>query len=1145
MKFFYNASAVQRTFGTSMLSPAKAMQKFRSNTTKTLVLGVKLAAVFILTACLQVSAKTTNAQKLSISIKNGSLEKLFSEIEKKTNYVFFYDVTILKGTQPVTVEAKDMSVEEILDRTVKQQSLEYSISNRTIFVKKAGKIVAAEVYGGGEVPGAGISASGVVVNEFGQPMSGASVMILETKKSTVTNAKGEFALAGVPVNGTLVISYIGYASQRIKVKEQAHIGVRMKVTNDELDKVVVQGYGETSQRLSTGDIAVVTAAEIEKQPVQLNPLLALQGRVAGLDIQQTSGYASAPIRATIRGLSSVDPTQVPDPLYVVDGVPLTVLNIGRTQSYSTGSYGFLQNVGLTGPANGQSPLFSINTSDIETITVLKDADATSIYGSRGANGVILITTKSGKPGKTHLDLHVEEGVNTVTRYWKLLNTPQYLAMRREALKNDGLTPTVSNAPDLLLWDTTRSTDWQKVLYGRAGKVTTAQASLTGGDVHTTFRIGTSYTHSTAITTASGADQKASVSLNVTHHSNDQRLTITFTNGYSFTKSDMIPLPGKITYAPDAPSIYDSSGKLNWKEWNAAKVFGSTSANPFGPLLQPYTAKTSFLNSNLVLSFQLFRGLTVSTSLGYNNGQSNQLSLRPIASQDPATNPTGLAQFGNNNNKNWIVEPQINYNVPLGPGSISVLIGGSIQSTSTDGIYIQGRGYNNDALLHTISNAPTQYTSDNYGEYRYAAVFGRIGYDIDHKYLLNFNARRDGSSNYGPGNEFGSFASVGAAWIFTEEGWLKKKLSFLSFGKLQGSYGTTGSDGGIPYGYITRWSSSGLISYDGIQPVIPTQHANPNYQWQVNRKLEGSISLGFFRDWITIRASYYRNRTNNQLLPYPTPVLSGFSTVLSNLPALVQNQGWEFTIGGRGVHTKYFSWSPNINFSFNQNKFLSFPGLGSSPYRNSGMIGQPLNGAYVLHYTGIDPQTGQYTYEDKNHDGVITPNYTAPNGGDVYFKKLSPSIVTGFGFNFDLQGFNLALFFNVKKQTGVNALSQGFTPGRIGYNQPAEVLGRWQKPGDITNVGKFSTMGAQDPNGYLGSSDIGYTDASYIRLSSLSLTYALPDAYVKKAGMQKFSLYLRANNIFVLTKYKGIDPETQNFGGLPPTRTIIGGLSVNF
>lgn len=1114
----------------------------RKNTTGTKTMRVmKLTALIVLTTILQVAAKGVAQDKITFTGKDVPLEKVFTAIKKQTSYLFLYNDALLVNAKKVTLQVKNASLEDVLSECFKDQPFDYKINGRTIFIINRPEPEKKDQSGVSGVP-PGDEVKGRITNAKGEPLSGASIYIKRSGKFIITNAKGEFFLKNVALSETITISYTGYSSQTVKVGSKTNLLFVMQIADDELDKVVIQGYGKISQRLSTGNVAVVTAEEIEKQPV-INPLMALQGRVAGLDIQQTSGYASAPIIATIRGLTSVDPSQVSDPLYIIDGVPLTVLNIGKTQNYATGSYGFLQNPGLIGPANGQSPLFSINPRDIESITVLKDADATSIYGSRGANGVILITTKSGKPGKTNLDLHVDMGVKKVTRYWEMLNTQQYIEMRREAFSNDGRTPDIYNAPDLLVWDSTRYTDWQKALYGRAGKVTNVQVSLTGGNSQTSFRIGGTYTHATEITTASGADKRGAISLSLTHRSINQRLSITFSNGYCFTQSDMIQLPGRITIAPNAPSIYDSSGKLNWHGWNATFP-GATGYNPFGSLLQPYNAKTNFLNSNLVISYEPFRGLTLSTSFGYNNAQSNQMALRPISSQDPANKPTGSSQFGNNSNKNWIIEPQITYNAPLGPGNLNILIGGTMQGTSTQGMYITGDGYTSDALLKTISNAPQKFTDENYGEYRYSAIFGRIGYNIANKYLINFNARRDGSSNYGPGNQFGNFASVGAAWIFTEEKWFKKHLSLLSFGKLQGSYGTTGSDGGIPYGYITRWTSNGLRTYADMQTLIATQHANPDYQWQLNRKLEGSVSLGFFRDWITIRATYYRNRTNNQLLAYPTPMLSGFNSVLANLPALVQNAGWEFSFGGKGVSTKFFSWAPSFNFSINKNKFLSFPGLGSSPYRNNGRIGKPLNGLYVLQNKGVDPQTGQYVYDDKNHDGIISPNYDTATGGDVYFKRLSPSFATGFGFNFGLKGFDISIFFSVKKQTGINALAQGSGPGGFGVNQPVEVLARWRKPGDVTNVGKFSTMGAQDPNGFLSSSDIGYTDASYIRLQNLSLSYSLPESFIKKSGIQSFKLFINANNIFVITKYKGIDPEIQSLGALPPTRTIVGGLSIN-
>ena len=524
-------------------------------------------------ALLHVSAASLS-QKVTLTLKDAPLENVFNQIKQQTGLSFLWDEEILKQTKPVTIDVQNMTVSDVLDMCLKNQGLSYSILQNMVVIKK---ITTNPETKKNESPPP-VEVHGRVTDAHGVPLDGTNITIKRTQTGTITDAKGGFILKNVLPNDVIVISYIGYKDQNIIISDRTTLNIVLQVTDNPLDQVVVQGYGETSQRLATGDMAVVSAAEIEKQPV-INPLMALQGRVAGLDIQQTSGYASAPIKAEIRGRSSVDPNQISEPLYVIDGVPLTVLQLQPGNYTTYGSPGIIQNGGLLGPAFGQSLLFGIDPADIESITVLKDADATSIYGSRGANGVILVTTKKGKAGKTQLNIHIDEGVNAVTRYWQLLNTPQYLEMRREAFKNDGIAPDAGTAPDLLVWDTTRYTDWQKALFGKTGRVINAQASLSGGDIYTTFRIGANYVHSTEITTASGADQRASVSFNVTHHSLDQRLTISLSSTYSFTQSDMIQMPGNAAFAPDAPAIYDSSGHLNWAPWDAA--YGGPGSNPFG------------------------------------------------------------------------------------------------------------------------------------------------------------------------------------------------------------------------------------------------------------------------------------------------------------------------------------------------------------------------------------------------------------------------------------------------------------------------------------------------------------------------------------------------------------------------------------
>jgi TonB-linked SusC/RagA family outer membrane protein len=1098
--------------------------------TKTLLV-MKLTGIFLLATVLQVSARGT-AQTVTYEAKGVPLSEAFAAIKQQTGYVFFYDVKDLEGARPVTVKLLDVPLRSALETILAGEPLVFDIQGNTVVITS--KPLPPAIPSLDSLPRKLIKVQGAVYNESGEPLSGANVTIKESEKGTVTNARGEFDLGAIPVNSTVVFSYIGFEPQRMKVANASSLKIYLKTAKNELDKIVIQGYGTTTQRVQTGDIVTVSGVEIAKQP-GMNPILALQGQVAGLDIVQQNGYGTAPVKVELRGRSFLG--QFPsDPLYIVDGVPLTVNEITGNVGYPVSS-GFTQNGGIESPGNGQSPLASLNSDDIESVTVLKDADATSIYGSRGANGVILITTKKGKAGKAKFDLKAEQGETTITKFWQMLNTSQYLSVRREALKNDGLHATASNAYDLVVWDTTRSTDWQRALMGGMGHYTNAQGSLSGGDLHNTFRLAGGYKRTTYITTASGADQQGSVSMNLSHKSNSERFKMSMTAVYTVDQSNLASLPGRITFAPDAPAIFNAAGNLNYAGWNPiANQFS------FAGLREPFTSNTNFLNANLVISGQLFHGLDAQVSLGYNNAQSKEQKLSPITAQNPASNPAGIAQFGSDNNRNWIVEPQLTYANFIGKGKIDAVAGASLQEATTEGQYIDAEGYTNDDLLRTISNAPTIDGSDNYGQYKYGGIFARANYNWENKYIINLSARRDGSSRFGPGKQFGNFEAAGAAWIFTEENWFKKQLGFLSFGKIKGSYGTTGSDLVSPYSYLTRWSSSGLLTYQNIAPLQPLQHANPYYQWQVNKKLEAGIDLGFAKDAVNLSFIYYRNRCGNQLVEFPTPQFTGFSYVEANSPADVQNSGEEVTLGAKIINSKNLVWSIHFNIGVNQNKLLAYPNFAQSPYAEDYVIGKPLNLARILHYTGVDPKTGQYTYEDRNHDGIISTNFGATD--DRYIVNLAPKYFGGLGSDFNYKGLQLTLLFSFKKQIGVNAISQGDYPGRA-YNQPVEILGKeWKYPGDKASVARFTTL-PQQSDSYFHASDAGYTDASFIRLRNLSLSYSFPESTVKKMGFGQMAIFVRGENLFVITPYKGMDPETQNFGGLQPAKVFTAGISCTF
>lgn len=1095
---------------------------------KQVLLTMQASAILLFAVCLQASA-ASYSQTVSFTGKDVPLKTVFASIKKQTGYGVFYqngEAATLEGTGNVTLDLKNVTLDLFLQVCLRNQPLEYNVEGTTIFIKKKeARSISVEISPGQPVA----EIKGRVTNDKGEPLVNANVVVKRSGRGTVTDANGGFTLHNVSSEDVISVTFIGYKAQTVPLRDRTSLALIMEPATNELDKMVVQAYGQTSQRLATGNIGVVRAEDIAKQPV-MNPLEAIQGQDPGTVVTSTSGFASGTIKVEIRGRNVIG-NFPSDPLYIIDGVPLTILDLQNNDSYSNGSQGVIQS-GIPSPAIGQSPFFSINPSDIESIEVLKDADATAIYGSRGSNGVILITTKKAKPGKAHFNFNFYEGASHIIRSYPLLNTHQYVEMRREALANDGIPLDINNAPDLIAWDTTRYTDWQKYLWGGTGKTTDAQASLSAGDSRISIRIGAGYHRQTELFTASGASQRGSLSFSLNYKSQDQKFNMALSGFYSIATSDMISLQGQATLPPNAPPIFDKLGNLNYAGWTPLNgVF------PFGNLLNPYTTKTNFLNSNLIIDYELLQGLRFKVNLGYNNILTTQTLLTTIASQDPVTNPTGSSFLGYSNPHNVIGEPQLEYNRFIAAGKFDFLLGTSYQSNMTSSALLSGEGYTNDALLTSINNAPYQSASNFMSEYKYEAVFGRINYNWKDKYIISLNARRDGSSKFGPNRQFGNFGSVGGAWIFSEEKLIKDYAGFLSFGKIRASYGTTGGDQVGDYAYLSRWSFQNRF-YNSSQTLSPLGHTDSTYHWQTNKKLEIALNLGFFKDRLTIEAALYRNRCNDQLIPFPTPVFTGFTYVTTNSPANVENKGMEFILNAKLIDSKKIKWSSKFNIGFNKNKLLYYPNLSQSPYASSYIIGQSLNIVKVLQYVRVDPQMGLYTFEDKNKDGQITVDYSGKSD-DRYPIDVSPKFQGGITTDISYKNWQLSIFFYFKKQIGQNASISLDVPGDR-TNQPTSVLSRWQKPGDITNVARFTTQGpSYDPSfaNYLYYSDIHYTDASFVRLQNISCSYIW-----KKSNIGAFKIFVEGQNIFIITKYKGIDPEVQNFGGLPKARVITAGIS---
>jgi TonB-linked SusC/RagA family outer membrane protein len=1100
---------------------------------KQLVLIMQATAILLFAVCLQAGA-ASYSQTVSFTGKDVPLKTVFAAVKKQTGYGIFYangEITTLEGTGTVTLDLKNVALDLFLQVCLRNKPLDYNIEGTTIFIKKKEARTFSEETTSGQ-PIALIK--GRITNDNGEPLVNANIVVKSTGRGTITDANGNFILHNVNSDDQIAISFIGYKPQTVPIHDRTSFTLVMEPTTNELDKVVVQAYGTTSQRLATGSIGVVRAEDIEKQPV-MNVLDAIQGQVPGLLITRQSGYSSGTTKVEIRGRNSLNSDFPSDPLYIIDGVPLTVLELGSISSYNNGSQGFVQGA-LVSPPGGLSPFFTINPKDIESVEVLKDADATAIYGSRGANGVILITTKKGKAGRTQCDIDVYNGVSEVPRYYNMLNTKQYISVRREALANDGLTPDINNAPDLTILDTTRYTDWQKKIWGALGKVTDVNINVGGGDARTAFRIGGEYRYQTDITTTTGENKRFSLSFNFSHKSLNQKFKVSLSGMYSYSTINMINMPNVVTLPPNAPPIFSKTGQLNYSEWDAAQL-----PFPFSNLLQPYTSASNFLNSNLFATYEVINGLNIGVSVGYNNVMTKQNQQEPIISQDPQYNNLGESDFGITFIHNLIFEPQIEYNKRISKGKINILLGSSAQNNATEGNTIIGLNYPNDFLLNSINNAPKRNATGVNGQYKYAAAFGRINFNWDDKYIINLNGRRDGSSRFGPGKQFGNFASVGGAWIFSEEQFIHDHLNFLSFGKLRASYGTTGSDQIGDYQYLSLWTSGALIPYNNIQPFSPIKHTDSLFQWQLNKKLELALGIGLFHDKLNLEISWYRNFCGNQLVYFPTPIFTGFNIVTANFPAKVENQGVEFQSTYKAFDNKDFKWAIRFNIAINRNKLLDYPNLANSPYKNSYVVGQPLNIAKLLHYTGVDPSTGLYTFTDKNKDGQVTIDNSNVTVDDRYIYNLNPKFDGGFSNTFSYKNIELSLFFYFRKQNGSNALGAAGIPGTIG-NLPVGMLNRWQKPGDIVTTARYTTNPVDPSYTYYYYSDAIFTDASFIRLQNVSIGYNIPRSALNKLRIQSAKIYFRGDNIFFITSYKGVDPEIQNFGGMSIPRILTFGIS---
>ncbi len=1074
------------------------------------LITMKLLMLLTIVACLQTSARGFG-QTVSLSLNKAPLEKVFKEITRQTGYYFVYTRFQLKISVPVTCEVSNGDLKEVLTLCFRNQPLSYVIEDRYVVVQTKKSKPETSI-----PPIPPMDITGRVINEDGEPLAGVTITAKHSNKGTFTNDKGEFLLKGVNDNDILIITSVGYYKEEIEVNKQSFFMVRLRIAVGSLDETIVMAYGKTSRRLNTGNISKVTAEEISRQPVS-NPLATLSGRVSGLQVTQGSGMPGSFYTVRLRGQNSI--ANGNDPLIIVDGIPFpsTTLN---------GTFG-----GGGGATN--SPLNNINPEDIESIEVLKDADATAIYGSRGANGVILITTKKGLPGNTRVDISVYTGWGKIARRLELMNTPEYLMMRREGFSNDGTTPTIANARDLLVWDTTRYTDWQKVLIRNTMTINDIKASISGGTIQTQFMMGAGYHKETTVMLGSFGEEKLSFTFSLNHQSENKRLRLSL-DGNFLHNNNLLPqtdISSSINLPPDAPKLYDSLGNLNWEK--------STWVNPMSILLKKFETTTENIICNALISYKILPGLELKATFGFNNIAQREHVQIPISSYDPALPASGTAGFGNNVIRTFIAEPQLNFRKNFGKKNLALLAGYTLQSTTQNALYQSGTGYTSDELLGSLKAASFINTSNEIdSRYRYLGLFSRLNFDWDKKYFVTITLRRDGSSRYGPANRFANFGSLGFAWVFKREKFIGEN-SILSFGKLKGSAGVTGNDQIGDYKYLDLYSPYSY-SYLGTTPFQPVQLFNSNFGWERVKKLEAGLELAFFRERILFTANYYHNITNKQLVSYALPQVTGFPGVLQNLPAKILNHGIELELSGLIIDKSNFKWSGSLNFSVPKNKLLAFNNIEGSSYANTYVVGQSLFIAQRYAYTGVDPNIGNYTFLDVNGDGKISSPVDMSAvvfTGQQYFGGLQN--------NFSHKRLSFSFLFQfVRQENAPNYLSRFGRPGTM-TNQPTFVLDRWRSPGDESTFQKYANSNSASNTAFSNyrSSDAAFSDASFIRLRNVEMSYQLIAKKSKQLAIEQGILFMQAHNLFTITSYKGLDPETKSV--LPPVAVLTVGVRFTF
>ncbi|WP_144606474.1 SusC/RagA family TonB-linked outer membrane protein [Algoriphagus algorifonticola] len=954
---------------------------------------------------------------------------------------------------------------------------------------------------------------------------GATVLVKGTTIGTATDLDGNYSISVPAGSNVLVFSFVGLRQQEVSIGNRTTINVALEPDVQALSEFVITSYGDQSKREITGAIASVKGEVFENLPVQSFDR-AMQGRIAGVQVTSTSGAPGGTLNVRIRGVGSINAGN--DPLYIVDGVQVA-----------------------SGSLSGQGPqnaLASINPNDIESIEVLKDAAAASIYGAQAANGVVLITTKKGKKGVTKTKITAQEGIVQPLNLYEVMNATQLATIKRDAFLNAGLNPanaaaTYGNPEDPNL----QSYDWVDELY-RQGRLSVYDVSVSGGDEKTNFYLSGSYTNQEGQIIQSSYE-RATGRLNVTHRPNKkltvaanlslayQRTLGTIANG-NFVNG---PFSAGFTMRPNVP-IYNEDGSFK-ADYPSNHNFGYNIVQGVYEELRRGTSVQTV--SNLQANYQITPWLSWTSYFGLdfsdNRDENNRPSTIPVFSSYG-----GQSFYADRRNNNFNTNHNLNFNKKFGDvHTITGLAGYEYKGFQSEETTATGRGFANPTLRY-LQNAATPFAVGGFfTEFKRIGVFGNVKYNYDDRYDAEFTIRRDGHSRFGAQNQWGTFGAASVGWRVSSESFMQD-LTWLDNLRVRASFGITGNSD------ISNFASRTLVGntgqYLGSGSLGLSQLGNDLLTWEESKTINLGVDWTIFNGRLIGTVDFWRKDSESLLFNTPLPIDSGFGGITRNTGS-VRNQGIDIDLQTVNVVSGKFQWNTGFNITFLENELTElYDGLDR--IGNSLIVGRPISFWYTHQFLGVNPANGRAMYDDAN--GGYT--YIVGESTLQYIGSGLPTSYGGLSNTFSYGPVSLEVFFQGQfgnlagNQDMFNLEDWGASTGNLRTNQ----LSYWKQPGDITTVGR-PYEGGQAP----GTSNIDtfstrfLSDGGYVRLKQVTLNYVLPSATAQKIGMQGLSAFVQGLNLATFTKYTGQDPEVVgiaefvSIGRFPNARQFSAGLTLTF